>query len=138
MKDNTPLAWLREEYNGTGQRSVQLEAPPAELPLRERAIGVRYTPLYTRCHKFATCQAVGEHGYDIPNVTCSDFGCSGAHGVTRCDDLARIANLSGAARREAMYRESDPLCFVCSGTRMHPREAETPCPNCADNETGDA
>ena len=41
-----PVAWLRDEWNGTGMRSVQLKAPPQELPLREQAIGVIYTPLY--------------------------------------------------------------------------------------------
>jgi hypothetical protein len=49
--------------------------------------------------------------------------------------LTRIANLADAERREAMYREADPAqaCFVCSGTREHPRDADAPCPNCADD-----
>jgi hypothetical protein len=33
------------------------------------------------CPKFGSCKAVGDHGYDIPNVLCADFGCAGIAGV---------------------------------------------------------
>jgi hypothetical protein len=51
------------------------------------------------------------------------------------DDLERMANLPEAVRREAMYRESDPLCFVCSGSRESPRDVGHPCPNCTEEES---
>jgi hypothetical protein len=37
------------------------------------------------CPKFGSCKAVGDHGYDIPNVLCADFGCAGIAGVNLPD-----------------------------------------------------
>lgn len=46
--------------------------------------------------------------------------------------LEEAANLQEASRREAMWREADPVraCFVCGDTRESPRDAGEPCPNC--------